>query len=61
MEGGFSQSASQVFNLHDDLSNIQEIKMYLQIDCPSTGCDDWDRFANVKFKDQTTGNWYGNS
>ena len=56
--GGFSQSASQVFNLHDDLSNIQEIKMYLQIDCPSTGCDDWDRFANVKVKDQSTGNWY---
>ena len=56
--GGFSQSASEVFNLHDDLSNIQEIKMYLQIDCPSTGCDDWDRFANVKVKDPSTGNWY---
>ena len=56
--GGFNQSASQVFNLHDDLSNIQQIKMYLQIDCPSTGCDDWDRFANVKVKDQVTGKWY---
>ena len=56
--GGFNQSASQVFNLHNDLSNIQEIKMYLQIDCPSTGCDDWDRFANVKVKDQVTGKWY---
>ena len=56
--GGFSQSASQMFSLHDDLSEIQQIKMYLQIDCPSTGCDDWDRFANVKVKDQSTGNWY---
>ena len=56
--GGFSQSASQMFSLHDDLSEIQQIKMYLQIDCPSTGCDDWDRFANVKVKDQATGNWY---
>ena len=56
--GGFSQSASQIFSLHDDLSEIQQIKMYLQIDCPSTGCDDWDRFANVKVKDQATGNWY---
>ena len=56
--GGFSQSASQMFGLHDDLSEIQQIKMYLQIDCPSTGCDDWDRFANVKVKDQATGNWY---
>ena len=56
--GGFSQSASQVFNLHDDLSNIQQIKMFLQIDCPSTGCDDWDRFANIKVKDQVSGNWF---
>lgn len=56
--GGFSQSSSQLFNLHDDLSNIEQIKMFLQIDCPSTGCDDWDRFANVKVKDQTTGKWY---
>ena len=56
--GGFNQSASQMFGLHDDLSDIQQIKMYLQIDCPSTGCDDWDRFANVKVKDQATGNWY---
>ena len=55
---GFSQSASQVFNLHTDLSNISEIKMYLQIDCPNTGCDDWDRFANIKVKDQSTGDWY---
>ena len=56
--GGFSQSSSQLFNLHDDLSNIEQIKMFLQIDCPSTGCDDWDRFANVKVKDQNTGKWY---
>ena len=56
--GGFNQSASQVFNLHNDMSNIHQIKMFLQIDCPSTGCDDWDRFANVKVKDQSTGNWF---
>lgn len=56
--GGFSQSSSQVFNLHSDLSNIAQIKMYLQIDCPATGCDDWDRFANVKVKDAATGEWF---
>ena len=55
--GGFNQSASQTFNLHDDLSNINEIKMFLKIDCPSTGCDDWDRFANIKVKDASSGNW----
>tara|TARA_B100001093_G_scaffold11988_2_gene11112 strand:+ start:99 stop:2057 length:1959 start_codon:yes stop_codon:yes gene_type:complete len=56
--GGFSQSNSQVFNLHQDISNVSQIKMFLQIDCPSTGCDDWDRFANIKVKDDATGNWF---
>ena len=56
--GGFNQSASQVFNLHEDLSNISQIKMFLQIDCPTTGCDDWDRFANVKVKDPDSGSWF---
>ncbi|MCL4151886.1 UNVERIFIED_CONTAM: hypothetical protein GTU68_050836 [Idotea baltica] len=56
--GGFSQSASQVFNLHSDISNIAQIKMFLQIDCPTTGCDDWDRFANIKVKDPSTGDWF---
>ena len=57
--GGFSQSAIQVFNLHNDLAEIEQIKMYLQINCPnSTGCDDWDRFANVKVKEQSRGSWY---
>ena len=56
--GGFSQSAVKTFQLHEDLTNIEQIKMYLQIECPSTGCDDWDRFANVKVKDSETGNWY---
>ena len=56
--GGFDQSAAQVFDLHTDISNIAQVKMYLQIDCPSTGCDDWDRFANIKVKDPSTGNWF---
>ena len=56
--GGFSQSNSQVFNLHQDISNVAQIKMFLKIDCPSTGCDDWDRFANIKVKDDATGDWF---
>ena len=56
--GGFNQSASQVFSLHGDMSNIDKVKMFLQIDCPSSGCDDWDRFANVKVKDPASGNWF---
>ena len=56
--GGFNQSSSQVFSLHGDMSNIDKVKMFLQIDCPSSGCDDWDRFANVKVKDPITGSWF---
>ena len=56
--GGFNQSSVQLFDLHDDISNIEQIKMFLQIDCPSTGCDDWDRFANITVKDQASGNWF---
>jgi len=56
--GGYSQSATQTFTLHSDLSNIAQIKMFVQIDCPGTGCDDWDRFANVKIKDVSSGDWY---
>ncbi|PDH46816.1 MAG: hypothetical protein CND26_03965, partial [Bacteroidetes bacterium MED-G13] len=58
--GGFSQSASGIFNLHQDVSNIERVKMFLQIDCPNgnSGCDDWDRFANVKVKDNSSGNWF---
>jgi len=56
--GGYSQSATQTFTLHSDLSNISQIKMFVQIDCPGSGCDDWDRFANVKIKDVSSGDWY---
>jgi len=56
--GGYSQSATQTFTLHSDLSNISQIKMFVQIDCPGSGCDDWDRFANVKIKDASSGDWY---
>ncbi len=56
--GGATRTAQGTFNLHTDLSNISKIKMFLQIDCPSSGCDDWDRFANVKVKDVSSGKWY---
>jgi hypothetical protein len=56
--GGFNQSNTQVFALHQDISNIAQIKMFLQIDCPTTGCDDWDRFANIKVKDDASDSWF---
>ncbi len=56
--GVFNQSNTQVFALHQDISNIAQIKMFLQIDCPTTGCDDWDRFANIKVKDDASDSWF---
>ena len=55
---GFSQAASQNFDLHSDNSNIEAIKMYVRLDCPAGGCDPWDRFANILIKNNDTNQWY---
>jgi hypothetical protein len=56
--GGFDQSATQTFNLHNDLTNIQAIKMYVKLRCPTGGCDEWDVYANVKVRDAASGELY---
>ena len=55
---GYSQAASQNFDLHTDNSNIEGIKMYIRLECPSGGCDPWDRFANILVKNSETNQWY---
>ena len=40
------------------MSDIEMIKMYLRLDCPSGGCDPWDRYANIMVKDKTTNEWF---
>ena len=55
---GFSQSASQSFDLHNNNDNIEGIKMYIRVECPSGGCDPWDRFANILVKNSNTNQWY---
>lgn len=56
--GEYSQYAVQSFNLHDDLSDIETIKMFVKLRCPSEGCDEWDVFAHVQVKDTDSGEWY---
>ncbi|MCX7547723.1 peptide-N-glycosidase F-related protein [Xanthomarina sp. F1114] len=56
--GGFDQSNTQTFNLHDDLTDIETIKMYVKLRCPSGGCDEWDVYANVKVLDTESGELY---
>ncbi|MUU77557.1 peptide-N-glycosidase F-related protein [Winogradskyella endarachnes] len=53
--GGYTQTSVQNFTLHDDLTNIETIKMYVQLTCPTGGCDEWDVFANVKVTDPISG------
>ena len=55
---GLSQSASQSFDLHNNNDNIEGIKMYIRLECPSGGCDPWDRFANILVKNSNTNQWY---
>jgi hypothetical protein len=55
---GFSQSAVQTFNLPVDISNVEVIRMYVKLTCPSVGCDEWDVFANVKILDPVSGERY---
>ena len=55
---GYSQAASQNFDLHSDNSNIESIMMYIRLECPSGGCDPWDRFANILVKNSDTNQWY---
>lgn len=55
---GFNQSHTETFNLHADQSNIETVKMYVKLTCPTGGCDEWDVYANVKVVDPTTGNLY---
>jgi len=54
---GYSQSSSQNFDLHNDLSNIESIKMYVKLRCPSGGCNAWDVYANIYVKDPKSSEW----
>ena len=55
---GYSQAASQNFDLHSDNSTIEAIKMYIRLECPAGGCDPWDRFANILVKNQSNNQFY---
>ena len=48
---GLSQSSVKKFDLHNDMSKIENIKMYVQLECPSAGCNAWDVFANILVKE----------
>jgi hypothetical protein len=55
---GLKQTVDKVFSLHPKAENIDTIKMFVILDCPSGGCNAWDVYANIKVKDQNSGKWY---
>ena len=56
--GGFNQTHTAFYDLHDDLSNVEQINMYVKLRCPAGGCNAWDVFANIKVKDPDSGEWF---
>ena len=56
--GGYNQSSTQTFMLHENMTNIETINMYLQLNCPSGGCNAWDVYSNILVKDPSTNEWY---
>ncbi|MFK7750445.1 MAG: peptide-N-glycosidase F-related protein [Kordia sp.] len=56
--GGFSQTQTNTYNLHNNMSNIEQIMMYVELRCPTGGCNAWDVYANIKVKDDASGEFY---
>jgi hypothetical protein len=56
--GGFNQTVTNTYMLHDDMSNIEQIMMYIELRCPTGGCNAWDVYANIKVKDDASGEFY---
>lgn len=54
---GLSQSHTGVYNFPVDMTQVSNITMYVQLTCPSEGCNAWDVYANIAVKNQTTTNW----
>ena len=54
---GKNQSSIQKFDLHNDLNNVESIKMYIQLECPSGGCNAWDVYSNIMVKDPDSSEW----
>jgi hypothetical protein len=48
--GGYEQASTQIFNLHEDVSKVSKVLMYVKLRCPIVGCNAWDVFANILVK-----------
>ena len=55
---GGKQSAQGTFNFLGNNDRIEEILMFVKLECPQGGCGAWDVFANINVKDPASGSWY---
>lgn len=53
-----NQTSVQTFMLHNDVTKIETIKMYVALRCLTADCDPWDQFANIAVRDKSTNEWY---
>ncbi|MDB4161850.1 peptide-N-glycosidase F-related protein [Bacteroidia bacterium] len=56
--GGENQTVEKTFTMHPQERNIDNIKMFVILDCPTGGCNIWDVYANIKVKDKAADKWY---
>lgn len=56
--GGHKQTVDKTFDLHTSEKNIDKVKMFVILDCPTGGCNAWDVYANIKVKDKSNDQWY---
>lgn len=54
---GLSQTHTGVFSFPEDMAQINNIKMYVKLECPAGGCNAWDVYANIAVKNQLTSSW----
>jgi hypothetical protein len=54
---GLSQTHTGTFTFPADMTQIRNITMFVQLECPSGGCNEWDVFANIAVKNQVTSTW----
>ncbi len=55
---GLKQTVEKTFTLHPTSKNIDNIKMFVILDCPDGDCNAWDVYANIKVKDKKADKWY---
>jgi hypothetical protein len=53
-----TQKNEQNFTLHNDLSNVSKITMYVKLECEAGGCPPWDVFGNVLVHDAESDSYY---